>query len=448
MALAWTPFWLGSNRLFAWGVNGVLFPMLTAIYELNLLLKGRPHPIALRRLRMEATLFIAVVAWIALQMSALVPLSLTHPIWGMAQEALGRPLEATISVNRSETYIALIRLLTCASLFWLALQLSRRALRADLLLRAINMSIAAYAFYGLVLTAFFSGIIPLLDLAEGGGFVRSTFVNRNNFATYAGLGLIVTTGLILRLLRIEAPATGGDLRYRLARFFQAAGQKAWSLLGVSLVILAALLGSGSRGAILASLLGVVALLILSFSRDKVRKGGRYNGLLLIALSLFAGFYFLGDIFWGRIKTAGFEDASRISVDVIVLRSILDTPLTGFGYGTFTDVFPMYRDQSISVIGVWDKAHNSWLELLQGLGLIFGVALIAVIGRLAARCFAGAARRRENATPAMIAAAASVLVGVHAVVDFSLQIEAVALTYLAILAAGCAQAESSQLSLAD
>jgi hypothetical protein len=43
----------------------------------------------------------------------------------------------------------------------------------------------------------------------------------------------------------------------------------------------------------------------------------------------------------------------------------------------------------------------------------------------------------------IAAGASVLVGVHALVDFSLQIQAVTLTYMTILAAGVAQAVSSR-----
>lgn len=445
--LAWAPFWLGSNRLFAWGVNGILFPALTALYEMNLLMTGKPHPVGLRRLPASALMFSAIVLWIAIQMSPMIPASVVHPIWGMAQEALGRSLDATISVDHGETYIALIRLLTSASLFWLALQFSRQSLRADLLLRAISLIVAAYSAYGLVLTAFFSGMIPVLDPVGEGVFVHATFVNHNNFATYAGLGLIVWGGLILHLFRNEVPGTT-NLRYRLAMFLEVTCRKGWFLLGVGLVTLAALLGSGSRGGVLATALGALALLILSLSRRRGRRAERLEAIALIAISLIAGFVFLGDLFIDRIKTTGLGDASRIAVYLITLRSVLDTPLLGFGYGTFADVFPMYRDQSISVIGVWDKAHNTYLEIFQGLGLVFGGALIASLGVIAVKCFKGTVARGENAATPMIANAASVLVAVHALVDFSLQIEAVALTYLAILAAGCAQSESSQLSLSD
>ena len=68
---------------------------------------------------------------------------------------------------------------------------------------------------------------------------------------------------------------------------------------------------------------------------------------------------------------GLADASRLAVYMIIAHSLLDAPFLGFGYGTFADVFPMYRDQSISPLGVWDMAHNTYLEVLQGLGLLFG-----------------------------------------------------------------------------
>ena len=52
-------------------------------------------------------------------------------------------------------------------------------------------------------------------------------------------------------------------------------------------------------------------------------------------------------------------------------------LLGYGYGTFIDVFPMFRDQSIGIEGVFEFAHNTYLEVLQGLGLVFGSMLIGL-----------------------------------------------------------------------
>src|SRR5208337_3106163 len=48
--LAWTPFWLGSNDLLAWGINAVLFPGLAVIYEVSILIRGERHPLSIREL--------------------------------------------------------------------------------------------------------------------------------------------------------------------------------------------------------------------------------------------------------------------------------------------------------------------------------------------------------------------------------------------------------------
>ena len=78
-----------------------------------------------------------------------------------------------------------------------------------------------------------------------------------------------------------------------------------------------------------------------------------------------------------------------------MRSILDSPLLGYGYGTFADVFPMFRDQSMSTFDTWALAHNTYLEVFQGLGLLFGSMLVASIALLAQRCVKGAMTRQEN-----------------------------------------------------
>ncbi|WP_036282440.1 O-antigen ligase [Methylocystis sp. ATCC 49242] len=447
LGLTWAPFWLGGNRITAWGINGVYFPTLTLLYECYLLTTGQPHPIGLRRLNAPATLFGLVLLWIGLQLAPTPPM-LAHPIWGMAADALGQPIDGAISVNRGETLVSLIRLLTAASLFWLAVQLCRNSLRAHALLRAVSLIVAAYSAYAIILAAFFAGEIPPFDAPASGGFLRATFVNRNSFATYAGLGLVVTVALTLRLFRHEVPASAGLMRYRLTKFIEATGRRGWSLLGAGFVTVVALLGTVSRGGILATALGVFALLAMSFSRQQRRGGDRVEAVVFIAVALVASFMFFGDLIVGRMATSGLEDTSRISVYVVVMRSILDTPLLGFGYGTFADVFPMYRDQSIPVSGVWDKAHDSYLEIWHGLGLLFGSALILSVCWIAARCFRGALTRRRDATPALAATAASILVGAHALVDFSLQMEGVALTFLAILGAGAAQAESSLAVTSD
>jgi hypothetical protein len=96
----------------------------------------------------------------------------------------------------------------------------------------------------------------------------------------------------------------------------------------------------------------------------------------------------------------------------------------------------------------DKAHSTYLELFQGLGAVFGGLLVLSVAVLVLKCIRGAARRAQSSTVPVVATAVACLVGVHALVDFSLQIQAVTLTSAAILGAGVAQSESSRTDLSD
>jgi O-antigen ligase len=297
--------------------------------------------------------------------------------------------------------------------------------------------------YGLVKT----GQLFWLDIPSDGARVTSTFVNHNSFATFAGMALVAITGLVVNLYRQEVIA-GGNWRLWLASLIETTGRRGAALLGAGFVILAALLLTGSRGGAISTGLGLLVLGVLASRRGRNRDGRLLVSILLGSVLVAATAYAFGGILFSKLDVNGVSDANRISVYVLTLRSIFDAPLLGYGYGTFIDVFPMYRDKSISVDGIWDQAHDTYLELFQGLGLVFGTMLLASVTLLALRCLAGSLRRRENAFVPAVAASAACLVGVHTLVDFSLQMQAVALIFMAILGAGVAQSESSRLSLED
>jgi O-antigen ligase len=149
------------------------------------------------------------------------------------------------------------------------------------------------------------------------------------------------------------------------------------------------------------------------------------------------------IFAGRLLVLGFGSADRLAVYKLTILSILDAPWKGFGYGTFEYVFPMYRDNSLSPFGVWDKAHNTYLEMIQGLGIPVAALCLGMRLMLAARCGYAALTRMSSATAPLVATAATVIVALHSFVDFSMQIQAVALTWTALLAVGVAQSWSGR-----
>jgi O-antigen ligase len=446
-ALAWVPFLYASNLPIAWGINAALFSGLVVIYEVSLLVRGQSHPVGIKVLAVPAALFVAVVLWIVFQNATWTPSVLHHPIWGMTSEALGSPVARSISVNRDLTTLALVRLLTSASVFWIALQLCRNASRVYFFTIAIAFIIAGYAAYGLVLLAMTPGTIHWMGNTLTLGFVTSTFYDRSHFATYAGIGLIAMCGLILRLYGHALSVTDGSLRLKLASVIDATGQRGAALLAAAFLILVAILLTGSRGGLIATGLGLLTLGVLWLGGRNVGMTGKRTILVFATFFVAVVCVAFGNMMFSNLTERGFTDQTRMAADVINLRSIFDAPLLGYGYGAFVDVFPMFRDQSISTEETWEFAHNTYLEVFQGLGLVFGSMLVACVVLLVLKCAKGAINRQDSMTP-RVAVSLAILVGVQALVDFSLQMQAVTLTFMALLGAGVAQSESSRLALND
>ena len=90
------------------------------------------------------------------------------------------------------------------------------------------------------------------------------------------------------------------------------------------------------------------------------------------------------------------------------------------------------------------AHNDYLEAVLELGLPAALLLAAAIALMIGCCLKGVrVRKRMEEFPAL-ACAASVVVGLHALADFSLQIPAIAASYAALLGLGTTQSWSSQI----
>jgi hypothetical protein len=189
VGLAWIPFWLGSNRMIPWGINAVIFPGLAALYELSLLTRGTPHPVPLRQIRLSVVLFTTAVAWVILQNVTWMPAGWQHPIWQLASEVLDRPIAGSISVDRSLTALALLRLMTAASVFWLALQLGRDAARARCLIWFVVAIASVYTAVGILALGFMPNGRVFADL-DASKVMTSTFVNQNHYVTYAGIGFV------------------------------------------------------------------------------------------------------------------------------------------------------------------------------------------------------------------------------------------------------------------
>jgi O-antigen ligase len=201
------------------------------------------------------------------------------------------------------------------------------------------------------------------------------------------------------------------------------------------LILAALPLTGSRAGGAATGVGLLvlvgAIVVGRRPPEERRRVAATTGLTIAAMGAAAAglTYGLGP------GIDGTDD--RLRVYAITLGIVADRPWLGIGLGGFPAQFAMARPTTVAQ--VWTEAHNGYLELAAELGIPAAVAFVTALGWLVAICANGAlVRRRDGIFPAL-GLAASILLGGHALVDFSPQIPAIAATWAALLGIGVAQA---------
>ncbi len=428
----------------AWTIFAMLAGLLAVWISIQSLIRKQTAAVPMRWVWFPAGLFVGVCFWALIQSLSITPEGLHHPLWSITAEALGKALPGAISVNPYATGTALLRLMTYGAVFWLALQLGRDSRQAELILHGIVFAITAYALYALILWSIGSDTILWYEKWAGKVRLTSTFVNPNNFATFAGLGCVASLALLVRSLRNSFRAREGDqAKHRIIRFVHMASGRAGIYLLTLIVTLGALFLSASRGGFLATLFAMG--LLISFSLLKGRPGiFNLTAVFIIAVALFIFVFDLGGVnLADRFQHSELQAGHRLAIYKQTIQAIVDSPWLGTGYGTFRDVYPMYRDEAITSWGVIDLAHNTYLENLLELGVPAALALFLAIGACVWLCFRGALTRRRRGHFPLIGFAASVLVAMHSLVDFSLQIPGVAITYAALLGLGVAQSWSSR-----
>jgi O-antigen ligase len=431
----------GSARPWSEALLEVLAAILVIGIAGPMLLRSGTMPVPWHRHRIEAFLLLALATWIGVQALAPVPAGWRHPLWTEAARALGTSVPGTISIDPAATLSALAGLLASAGLYWISLQACRDPGTARRLLLAVVAIATAYAAYGLAMELSGADLVLWYDKWAYVGDVTSTLVNRNSFATYAGLGLLATVAALAQNLTRTA-SERAPRRDRWVRLFQFLAGRGAVLAAAAAILATAVLLTHSRAGLAASVLGVATFLLVFLLNSAHRRGYAVPVALSVVVALTVAVEFSGEGTLARLRASGFGATDgRYPVYALVQRAIADSPAAGFGYGTFDRAFPLYRDGTVS--GHFDLAHSDWLEIAMDLGLPGAVLMVALIAIPTLRCVRGALSRRRDAAYPALGFGASVLVGSHAVVDFSLQIPAVAATFAVLLGLGTAQSWSSR-----
>lgn len=436
------PLPLGGVDAWSWGLLAVVIGVLLAIWSARVLLGLDTPAFGGRRLWPLLLPFLTVATWIWLQTVSFTPQPWHHPLWASAGQALNERLPGAISLDPFESLSGLARLLTYAGIFFLALQYGQRSARVRLGLLWLTYAGLIYALYGLIVhffdlrsVLFFRKVAYLDDLT-------STFLNRNSYATYAGLGLICASSLLLLLVMQTLQATPRVHR-RGIRVLATVAERGWPLIFAFLAMLLAAMLTHSRAGFASTLLALATLLLTTAVSGSVNRrtllaiGGGGVAVLVLFIAINGGQMLQ------RFSELSQSDRERPLVYEVTLDAIDDAGWLGTGFGTFPQVFRFYRTPEIE--RSFDKAHSTYLENALELGVPAAVLLFLIPAALALACFIGMLRRRRDVIYPCTGLAASVLVAAHSLVDFSLQIPAVAATYAFLLGLACAQATSSRRS---
>jgi len=447
LIVALAPLPLGSNRplpaaLIAFGAG-----LLLLLWALHAALRmspvdGSSPRIAGRRLIGPGALFLAVLIWIGLQWLPLPFASQGDPLWAEAAAALGRELAPRISINPSATLAALANLIAYGAIFWLALQMTVEPSRARQARSAIIAIGSVYAVYGLF--AYFGGADWIFGrlLAAHPDSLISTFVNRNSFATFAGLALLAAVTVFLdhirHILTLARPA-----RQKAALVIETmVFQSRWTTAAMLAIALALFL-TASRAGIVAALIALAGLATLQLQSGSGARGQRRSIALLVLIVVGVALVIGGGNFIDRMEGLSIETNLRSTIFATTLEAVRTTPWTGTGYGTYAAAIEAYRGNDPDIFSLWEKAHNTYLENALELGLPAALALNLAILWLALLAFRGVRERRRNRAYPALGVAATLLVGLHALVDFSLQIPAVAVLYAFMMGLALAQSSPSQ-----
>lgn len=293
-----------------------------------------------------------------------------------------------------------------------------------------------YAIYGLVI--FFTGNETVLWYKKwvSLGELTSTFVNRNSFAAYIGIGFQCMLAYALWIFTKKMPVNL-SIKEKFIQFFSKDLSRTVGITLALIVLITSLFLTASRAGILTSLIGSALLILTSvmgrtpYGTEGTKQSRRYFFIASLSLIGLLTFNLSGELFSKRLENIS-QDDTRFLVYPIMRGLLEDNPIKGTGIGAFAEVFAQGR--TVEIPSTFNKGHSDILEIIMTAGLLAGGFFILSLLFITTWTFHKAFKSSEYNIFLLLGGTVSVQIGLHSLVDFSLQMPAVSYTVTGILAA--------------
>ncbi|MGB5686240.1 MAG: O-antigen ligase family protein [Candidatus Electrothrix sp.] len=276
-----------------------------------------------------------------------------------------------LTVNRQATLLEALRVSSYAFFYLLTVQLltsSRKLLTTVKAVSELALCIALLAVLQRMTAP--DTLFWFRQLTEG-KTAFGPWVYKNHYAGF----MVMLCPLVLAQFLLYRPSVEHvqTFREKILAFFSENRATAHLFWGFgSIVLLASVFLTQSRGGILSILCGLLFFFLL-LSQQQERAGKLPLLLLLAGLLIIVGWYSWEPIFerFSSIIESGTGEIKddRLLIWADALKILSAFPLTGSGFGTFVDIFPGYKTLPDDLL--YEHAHNDFLELLTDGGLIAG-----------------------------------------------------------------------------
>ncbi len=283
------------------------------------------------------------------------------PVWGLLQ------ILAHTTASSVETREAVLRWGALAGVFFLSQTLARTPEARRNFLSAFLLFATGIAV--LCLTQLFTSEGSVLWIfPTGNKDVYATFPNRNNFAQFVELALPIALWRSLR-----------------------EGWRSWWYALAGGILYASVIGSASRAGTVLCTAELLAMVVIGLVRLRDPETGlptRSTTAMLLMVPILASIFTLV-VGWERVWSRFVEDNDPYVVRREYIEAAANMakhrPLTGFGLGTFPEVYQRYAIKDFPFYA--NHAHNDWAEFAADGGIPF---LLLVLIPFAA-CVPGAVR---------------------------------------------------------